>query len=147
VAPVALAENSIKARLEEASGGLGIEAGRVRDAFSVPACWSPAEPIEDARAESAEEVRRPFSELYTLCAVVGKGDKGFATLRGASIADERTTIYVGQAIDGHTLVELRGREAVFAGPEGRVTLELTTPALEQGAGQVPSDNTPGATPG
>ena len=147
VVRVSTAENSIRRRLEEAAGRAGVEPGVTRDAFEAPACWRPAEAEAPAEEPAATEAHRRFSERYTLGAVVGKGEKGFATLRGPSLPRGHATIYVGQSIEGHRLVALIERTAVFEGPDGRVVLELDEPALERAPISAPSDNTPESTPG
>ena len=128
--PVALAdpgrtENSIRERLRRVSGPL--EAGVCADAFMKPARWRDLGSPVDRGLQTPSST---FEQDYSLSTVMTSGgDGGYVTLvrRGLN-ASGRFTIKKGETVDGHTLVSIHDRSAVFRDGAGDlITLTLAEP--------------------
>ena len=113
--PLAAARVAIADRLDQVAQREGVDPTNVRDAFALPAAWLQRDtgPTRPTRS-SAEQ----FREAHRLNAVMASG-------RDSSVIIDGRTLYIGQALDGFTLVVVRARSAVLVSK--RETVELTLP--------------------
>ena len=116
--PLAAARVAIADRLDKVAQREGVDPTNVRDAFAPPAAWlqrdtGPTGPTGPTRS-SAEQ----FREAHRLNAVMASG-------RDSSVIIDGRTLYIGQELDGFTLVVVRARSAVLVSK--RETVELTLP--------------------
>ena len=88
----------------------------VADAFKTSgALPAPNAPATDATVQA-------FKSAHALKAVLGSG-------RGGRVLLDDQLLAVGESVGGFELVDVRERHAVFAGPAGRVTVELPGPTV------------------
>jgi len=107
---------AIARRLEQIAEQRGLDPTRVIDAFRPSPMWIHVGdvPVGPVRAELLAE---RFRKAHTLAAVMGSGDEGWAIVDGR-------TLFIGQVLDGFTLVSVGQRSAVLASGDARVVLSL-----------------------
>ena len=109
--------NRLRQIAGEATSGDGAV---IRDAFTPPASWVPADGEQRAGSEAALAVEE-FKRDHKLEAVLVTGDQRCAVINGQ-------TVYVGQTVQGYRLVSVQERSAEFRA--GGVTVSLGIPGAE-----------------
>lgn len=100
-------------RLEALAEARGLEPGVVRDAFEPSPSW----PLEGMGTGPAASVAERFKAAHVLTAVMASGPRGYAIIDGR-------TLFIGQSLDGLTLIAVGTRSATLESSEARVVLEL-----------------------
>lgn len=116
-------DQSIAHRLRDLAVRRGFTADHVREAFVPAESWVPRTPADDEVETSvtpAVDVGAGFKAAHTLSAIMGSGPTAVA------IVDDRP-IRIGDRIDGHVLVGVEARSAMFESPAGSVELTLAAP--------------------
>ncbi len=107
---------AIARKLEQIAEQRSLDPIGVIDAFRPSPMW-----IQFAEApvgpEQAESLVERFMKAHTLAAVMGSG------VEGGAIVDGRT-LFIGQVLDGFTLVSLGQRSAILESGDARVVLAL-----------------------
>ncbi len=111
--PVA-ARVAIADRLEAIALREKLDPARVEDAFEPPSAWLMA---DAGPANPVTSTAQRFRESHNLNAVMATGRDGYAIIDGR-------TLYIGQEMDGFTLVEVHKRTAVLVSGRERVELSL-----------------------
>ncbi len=107
---------AIARKLEQIAEQRGLDPTGVIDAFRPSPMWLQLRevPVDDVQAELLVE---RFRKAHTLAAVMGSGEKGWAIVDGR-------TLFIGQVLDGFTLVSVGRRSAVLESGDVRVLLTL-----------------------
>ena len=106
----------IARRLEALAGDRRLDPADVRDAFAPSREWLDAG-LAAAGPGAGKSVSQRFREAHTLTAVMASGARGYAIVDGR-------TLFIGQALDGFTLISVGSRAAVLQSGSARVELTL-----------------------
>ena len=106
----------IARRLEALAGDRRLDPADVRDAFGPSREWLDAG-LAASGPGSGKSVSERFREAHTLTAVMASGANGYAIVDGR-------TLFIGQALDGFTLISVGSRSAVLQSGSARVELTL-----------------------
>ena len=87
------------------------------DAFTAPTVRATT-----ATVLASDETAAAFKSAHVLKAVLGGG-------RGGRVLLDDRLVAVGESVGGMELVDVREQQAVFAGPAGRIVLEMPRPAI------------------
>ncbi len=107
---------AIARKLEQIAEQRGLDPTGVIDAFRPSPMWLQ---LGEAQVDPAqpELLAERFRKTHTLTAVMGSGDKGWAIVDGR-------TLFIGQVLDGFTLVSVGQRSAILESGDTRVQLTL-----------------------
>jgi len=112
---------SLAQRLAQFASDHPAQTDNARDAFTPSKSWLKQAGMIASSPTHQSTGRDAFRHAHHLMAVMA-GDQGGA---GLAVVDNQPK-QVGDTVDGYRHVALHRRSAVFAGPGGRITLELPT---------------------
>lgn len=112
---ISTARAAIADRLEQLAQRRGFDLERVPDAFSPPTAW-----LVDVDPDGPRTTRMTAAEFeatHPLAGVMAVGDGGYAIIEGRML-------FIGQELDGFTLIKVGQRSALFESDGVRVQLVL-----------------------
>ncbi len=107
---------AIARKLEQFAQQRGLDPTGVIDAFRPSPMWLALDEVPVGAGQAELSVER-FRKAHTLAAVIGSGEEGCAIVDGR-------TLFIGQVLDGFTLVSVGRRSAVLESGDARVVLTL-----------------------
>ena len=107
---------AIARKLEQIAEQRGLDPTGVIDAFRPSAMWLALSEVP-VGVEQVESLVERFMKAHTLAAVMGSGEAGWALVDGR-------TLFIGQVLDGFTLVSVGQRSAVLESGDAMVILSL-----------------------
>ena len=108
---------AIARKLEQIAEQRGLDPTGVIDAFRPSPMWLQISEVP-VGVEQTESLVERFTKAHTLTAVMGSGASGWALVDGR-------TLFIGQVLDGFTLMSVGQRSAVLESGDVMVILTLT----------------------